>query len=213
MRAILTRLLVGFLLLLVIPACDFQSKYFRKLDLAKVNRWGSPYQGFNLEMNFAAINLGFHPGGGEFGAGFGAVDMNIFYSLALGAYISTQSPNYSGMEKSGISAMWTAAGGLIYQPVASWHLKPYIKVGGGGVLWRGNGMDRWSPIVEGSVGVATAFNYRMALDFYVARDMMPEPDQDPWIMGVRLNLVGFSLVSYKPEEPIRMPSDDMPGDF
>ena len=213
MRTIIYRLIVGLLLLLLIPACDFQSKYFRKLDLAKLDRWGFPYQGFNLEMNFASINLGFHPEGGEFGAGFGILDMNIFYSLALGAYVSVQSPNYSGFEKTGLSTMWAAAGGLIYQPVVSWHLKPYIKVGGGGMMWKGNGKERWSPMVEGALGLATAFNYRMSLEFYAGRDMMPEPDQDPWIMAVRLSLVGFSLVSYKPEEPIRMPGDDMPGDF
>ena len=80
-------------------------------------------------------------------------------------------------------------------------------------MYKGNGKERWSPLVEGAIGIATAFNYRMALDFYLGRDMMPEDDQDPWIMGVRLNLVGFSLVSYKPEDPIRMPADDLPGDF
>ena len=58
-------------------------------------------------------------------------------------------------------------------------------------------------MVEGSLGLATAFNYRMSLDLYVARDLRPVAGQDPWIMAVRLNLIGFSLVAFKPDREMR----------
>lgn len=212
MRIIISRLIISFLILLILPACDFQSKYFRKLDLAKLNRWGAPYQGFNLEMNFAGVDIGFFPEGG-YGAGFELVDINMFYSLALGMYLHVGAPSYGGSNKDGHSALWTPSAGLIYQPVASWAIKPYIKVGGGGLMWNGDGSTRWTPIVEGAIGLATAFNYRASLDFYVARDMSPLAEQDPWVMAIRLNLIGFSLVSFKPEGKLHTPSDDMPGDM
>jgi len=202
-RVIIARLLVGALLLLSLAACDFQSKYFRKVDLAETYRYLAPYDGFNLEMNLAGIDIGFFPTG-DWGAGLEAVDINLFYSLALGGYLHASVPMFKASEPSGLTPGWFLSGGLIYQPVASWALKPYIKVGAAGLQWTAASTNRWTPALEASIGIATAFNYRAALDFWVARDLSPDKaHQDPWIMAVRINLIGFSLVSFKPEREVR----------
>lgn len=205
-RVLISRLLIGLAVLLSVAACDFQSKYFRKVDLDHVNRWAAPYHGFNMELNLAGFGMGFFPEG-DYGVGLDVVSMNIFYSLALGVYLHAGMPMYDGVSPCGLSPGWLTGGGLIYQPVASWILKPYLQVGAGGMQWTGPGSSHWSPMVEAALGIATAFNYRGALDFHVARDLDPLAGQEPWILSVRLNLIGFSLVSFKREGHARQPGE------
>ena len=181
-------------------------KYFRKVDLTRVNRALAPYDGFNLEANFFAVHLAKAL---AFGAGFEVIEMNMFYDLALGLYARFGAPAYGGSD-GGQKLAWVPSGGLIYQPVISPILKPFIKVGAAGFVWQTDATGPNSEDATGvftdvgpevSIGIATAFHYRASVDVYLAKGMMPASPADPWIFALRFNVIGFSLVAFKEPTP------------
>lgn len=176
--------------------CYADDGFFRTVSMTKVNRFLSPYDGFNLETSLIGVNLAVMPG---LGAGFELAELNLFYSLALGMYGHVGAPAYGATDSSDNAPSWILSGGLVYQPVPWRWFKPYLKVGGGGVRWRGDSLDGnpWAPLVEGVVGFATNNHWRASLDFYVAKGFSPEESQDSLIMAIRLNLVGFGLVALR----------------